>query len=370
MIKILFFIETLEGGGAEKVLRNLVNNMDQTRFDITVQTVWPCDFEKYLVKGVKYKSMFSKRSSFNHKLYRLEAETGLAYKLHVKDDYDIECAYLEAGSTKIMAASTNKKAKKLTWVHCDLRKASGNAKEFAQKTKPYYEKFDKVLCVSGNVRDSFLELFGDTVPAEVLYNTIDDGEIRAKAAMPMPENVQKRKFTAVTLGRLTGQKGYDRLLKVHKRLTDEGFDYDLWILGEGPDRPKLEQYIAENGLEKSVKLFGFLDNPYPFIREADLLVCSSRWEGLSTFVTEGVIIGKPIVTTDCTGMRELLGDSEFGLVTESNEDGLYEGMKKMLHDEQLRVHYAEKAAERGRDFSAKALAEKTEIFLTEVLNED
>ena len=368
MIKILFFIETLEGGGAEKVLRNLVNNMDQSKFDITVQTVWPCDFDKYLAEGIKHKAMYPVRNSINTARYRFEAETGLAYKFHIKDDYDIECAYLEAGATKVMSASTNKKAKKLAWVHCDLKKASKNSEEFVRKTKPYYEKFDKVLCVSENVRDRFKELFGDVVPAQVMYNTIDDGEICGKAAVPMPEGVRKQKFTVVTLGRLTEPKGYDRLLKAHKRLVDDGIEYDLWILGEGPDRPKLEQYIKENDLEDSVKLFGFLENPYPFIREADLLACSSRWEGLSTFVTEGVILGKPIVTTDCTGMRELLGDSEYGLITESDENALYEGMKKMISDAGLRAKYAEKAAKRGKDFSAKALAEKTQEYFEEQMD--
>ena len=362
MIKILFFIETLEGGGAEKVLRNLVNNMDQTKFDITVQTVWPCDFEKYLVKGIRYKSMYSERNSINSMRYRVAAETGLAYKLHIKDGYDIECAYLEAGATKVLSASTNKKGKKLAWVHCDLLKAMDNPEAFTEKTKQYYSKFDRIACVSENVKDSFIELFGDTVPTDVMYNTIDDDEIREKAEKPMPENVEKQRFTVVTLGRLTTQKGYDMLLKAHKRLMDDNYEYDLWILGEGPDRSVLEQYIKDNGLEDSVKLYGFLDNPYPFIRTADLLVCSSRWEGLSTFVTEGVIIGKPIVTTDCTGMRELLGDSEFGLITENDEDGLYNGMKTMLSDKALRKHYAEKAAERGRDFSARVLARKTEEY--------
>lgn len=370
MIKILFFIETLEGGGAEKVLRNLVNNMDQTKFDITVQTAWPCNFEKYLVKGIKYKSMYSVRNSINSMRYRIAAEAGLAYKLYIKDDYDIECAYLEAGATKVMAASTNKKAKKLAWVHCDLKKGSNNPEEFVRKTKPYYEKFDKVLCVSENVKDSFIELFGDTVPTKVLYNTIDDGEIRRKAEMPRPNDTQKRKFTVVTLGRLAEQKGYDRLLKAHKRLVDDGIDYDLWILGEGPDRPMLEQYIKENNLEDSVKLFGFLDNPYPFVREADLLVCSSRWEGLSTFATEGVILGKPIVTTDCTGMRELLGDSECGLITENDGEALYEGMKKMLLNSELRAEYAEKAAKRGKDFSTKKLVEANESLFVGVLNNE
>ena len=117
-----------------------------------------------------------------------------------------------------------------------------------------------------------------------------------------------------------------------------------------------------------MKLPGFADNPYPFMRNADMLVCSSKSEGFSTFVTEGVILGKPIVTTDCTGMREILGDSEYGLICENDEDGIYEGMKKMLSDEKLRSFYAERAAQRGRDFSAGSLAGKTEKFFEDVLN--
>lgn len=368
MVKILFFIETLEGGGAEKVLRNLVNNMDQSRFDITVQTVWPCEFEKYLVKGIKHKSLYSSRNSANQMRYRIEAATGLAYKLHIKDDYDIECAYLECGATKIMAASTNKNAKKLAWVHCDLQKAMSNPKAFAEQTKAYYAKFDKVICVSEKVRDSFVELFGNTVSAEVLYNTVDDEEICNKAAMPLPDGTKMPPMTVVSLGRLSPPKNYMRLLRAHKRLLDEGIYHNLWILGEGPEREMLEQYIAENGIEDTAKLLGFKQNPYPYLREADLLVCSSDYEGFSTFVTEGVILGKPIVTTDCTGMREILGNSEFGLVTELDDEAFYEGMKKMLSDSSLRKRYEEKSAIRGRDFSAHTLAEKTEKYFEELIN--
>lgn len=367
MIRILFFIETLEGGGAEKVLRNLVNNMDQTKFDVTVQTVWLCDFEKYLVKGIKHKAMFSKYNSINSLRYRIEAETGLAYKLHIKDDYDIECAYLESGATKVIAASTNKKAKKLAWVHCDLVKAKPDTASFVEKMKPCYEKFDKVLCVSENVRNSFVKLFGDTVPAEVMYNTIDDSEIKAKALAPLPEGVEKRRFTVVSVGRLLASKNFRRLLQTHKRLLDEGLEHDLWILGEGADRPMLEQYITGNDLGESVKLLGFLDNPYPLIREADLLACSSNYEGFSTFITEGVILGKPIVTTDCGGMREILGDSEFGIIAELSDEGLYEGMKRMIADEKMRDYYAEKASECGKTLSTKGCTEKTERFFEEIL---
>lgn len=362
MIKILFFIETLKAGGAEKVMLDLVNNMDQTKFDITVQTVWPCDADKYLVPGIRYKTMYSAQNEANILRYRAEAETGLAYRLHVKDSYNIECAYLEMGPTKVMSASTNKKAKKLAWVHCDLSKKIGNINAFVAKAGKQYRKFDEILCVSENVLESFQRLFGAEVPTRVLHNVVEDDVIRERSSAPLPNGLMRRRLTAASLGRLTHQKGYDVLLKVHERLVREGFDYDLWIAGEGEDRPMLEQYIADHDLADSVKLLGFQENPYPILEAADLLVCSSRYEGLSTFVTEGLILGKPIVTTDCTGMRELLGDSEHGLITEMTEDALFEGMKTMLQNETLRSDYQEKAAARGLDFSTDRLVRDTEAY--------
>lgn len=362
MIKILFFIETLKSGGAEKVMIDLVNHMDQTKFAITVQTVWPCDAKKYLAPGIRYKSMYSAENKANHLRYRAEAESGLAYRLHIKDNYDIECAYIEMGPTKVLAASTNKKAKKLAWVHCDLSKKIENKGAFVSKADPQYRKYDEIICVSENVLESFMRLFGANVPARVIYNVVEDDAIREKAKANLPVGLQKKRFTLATLGRLTHQKGYDLLLKVHDRLIRDGFEYDLWIAGEGEDRPMLEQFIADHNLADSVKLLGFQDNPYPILAAADLLVCSSRYEGLSTFVTEGLILGKPIVTTDCTGMRELLGNSEFGLITEMTEDALYDGMKTMLQDEFLRSKYTEKAALRGQNFSTERLVQDTESY--------
>jgi glycosyltransferase involved in cell wall biosynthesis len=364
MIKILFLIETLDAGGAEKVLRDLVNHMDQSKFAITVQTVWPCDAAKYLVPGIRCRSMYASRSKANRLRYRAEAECGLAYRLHVKDDYDIECAYLEMGPTKVLSASTNKKAKKLAWVHCDLTKAVSDPAAYAVKTAPWYAKFDQVVCVSQNVKDSFDRLFRDRFDSTVLYNVIDDAAIREKALLPLPGGIKKRRFTVLSVGRFTAQKNYLRLLQAHKRLLDDGFRHDLWILGDGPDHPMLERYVQENDLQDSVWMPGFIENPYPFMRESDLLACSSIYEGYSTFITEGVILGKPIVTTDVTGMRELLGDSEYGLIVDNNDEEFTHGLKQMLTDGEQREKYAEKAAARGAVFSADCLARKTEEFLT------
>ena len=143
-------------------------------------------------------------------------------------------------------------------------------------------------------------------------------------------------------------------------LINEGLDFDLWILGEGEDRQKLEKYISENNLCENVKMLGFQNNPYPFIKSADLLVCSSNYEGFSTFVTEGLILGKPVVTTDCSGMYELLGENEYGLITENDDKAFENGLRKMLSDPVMLSDYTEKAKLRGKQFSKEKLTAETE----------
>lgn len=367
MIKILFFIENLNEGGAEKVLRNLVNHMDQERFDITVQTVWPCDANQYLVPGIRYKKLYSSMNKINRFRYRLEAESGLAYKLHIHDDYDIECAYLEMGPTKIIASSTNKCAKKLAWVHCDLTKAVADPERYMAKTEPWYAQYEQIVCVSQSVKEQFDQMFHNRFCSTVLYNVIDDLAIREKAMMPLPDEIGKRRFTVLSVGRFTPPKKFIRLLQAHKRLLDEGLAHDLWILGDGPQRSLLEQYISENNLRGSVLMPGFVENPYPFMREADLLACSSIYEGYSTFLTEGIVLGKPIVSTNVAGMHELLGDSEFGLVVENDNVAFYEGLKRMLTEADLRTQYAQAASKRSKFFSARKLVEITERFFEELI---
>ena len=367
MIKILFFLERLCGGGAEKVLCNLVNHMDPDQFDITVQTLWPYKRDGVLAPQIKYRSVYPVRNSLTEKLYRLEAASGLLYRLHIKDSFDIECAFLEAGPTKVIAASTNKKAKKIAWVHCDLKKAIDDPERFVRKSLPWYEQFDGIACVSKDVKDSFDDLFGGRFTTTVVYNVIDTEAILQKSKERLPDDIQKRRFTVVSVGRLEYQKGYDVLLKVYKRLRDEGHEFDLWIAGEGAEQAALEQYISENDLQ-GVRLLGFRDNPYSIMAAADYLVCSSRWEGFSTFATEGIVLGKPLVTTDCTGMQELLGDSQYGLIVENEENALYQGMKRMMVDAELRLQYSLAAKSKAEDLSIETLTRKTVSYLTTGVN--
>lgn len=367
-IKILFYIDTLIGGGAEKVLRNLVNSMNYDKFDITVQTTFKEDVSRYLNKEIRYKYCYKNKTTLSQLIFRTEAAAGFVYPLHIKDDYDIEVAYLEAASTKIMSGSTNKKAKKLAWVHCDLKKNTDNVDEYVAKTKKWYEKFNEVICVSENVHKSFKELFGNSPKSKVIHNTIDDIEIKEKSKEALPLALKKDKFTFLAVGRLSPPKNYPRLLEAVKKLSSEGFVFDLWILGEGDLRREIENLIEKHNIKDCVNLLGFYDNPYPFIKNADLCVCSSDYEGLSTFITESLILGKPIVTTDCGGMDELLGKNEYGIITENNDDAFTDGLREMLSNPHLLDEYTKKAKLRGQQFSKEQLTAQTENLFFNILN--
>lgn len=363
--KILFHIDTLRGGGAEKALCNLVNNMNSNEFDITVVTLFKEDYSNYLNSNIHYKYIYLNNNKLNYLIYRIEAELGLVYSLHMKGDYDVEIAYLECGPTKVIASSNNKKAKKIAWVHCDIKQAFDET--FINKTYKYYKKYDQIECVSKQVKDSFDELFGNEFNTVVVHNVIDSELIKKMSLGNLPNGLAKRKLTLCTVGRFSPPKNYLRLLKTVKRLREDKIDFDLWILGDGEQRQTMEKNITDNNLDDCVTLFGFQTNPYPYMREADLLVCSSNYEGYSTFITEGLILGKPIVTTDVSGMRELLGNDEYGMVTGNNDDSFYLGLKKMITEKELLKGYEEKALERGTCFYKQKLVEENEKIFKSIV---
>ena len=365
MIKILFFIPGLSEGGAEKVMRSLVNHMDQEQFEITVQTIDQYDPSQFLAEGIRYKAVNRCKTKWGRKLFsywfRLCAELNLAYRFFVKDDYDIEVAYLETAATKIIAQSTNKSAAKIAWVHCDLSQKEG-IKEACDKIKRQYEKYDRIVCVSDDTKKGFQNLFGSHFDPVVLPNVIDDDEIRGKADEIVPYDKEPDKIRLIAVGRLTQQKNFAYLFDVCGKLRDSGCSFRLDILGEGPERNKLEQQISALALEKIVTLQGFVSNPYPWIKQADIVVCSSKYEGISTVVQEALILGKPVVTTPCTGMTELLGQSEYGMIVDDSEDGLYNGLYQMISSSELRELYENKSMKRGSSFGKATSIRATQDF--------
>ena len=365
--RLLFFTNSLYGGGAEKVLQTLLCNLDLNKYDITLYSVNEGVLNASYPKGINYKYIFKQNSTsllsrlwakiYNKfKLiiyYKFSSRT--FYRLFVKGEYDTEIAFIEGYSTRIVSGSTNHYSKKLAWVHIDLKNNHWTdiAYKNIEEENECYSKFDNIFCVSSNVVDSMKCLFPNLNTLEVKYNPIDDNKIKYLSNIIVPLDLCHNKCVKlVSNGRLVHQKGYDRLLPIAKRLIEDGHNITLTILGEGCDRISLEKYISENKLNEYITLPGFVENPYSIMSQHDIFVCSSRSEGFSTAVTEALILGLPVITTDCSGMKELLGENnEYGIVIQNDDDALYIGLKQLLSNPTNFEFYKKKSLERGKFFS-------------------
>ena len=171
----------------------------------------------------------------------------------------------------------------------------------------------------------------------------------------------------MSTGKIVPVKGYDRLARVQKRLVDSGYKTHVYILGEGKDRKEIEKYTEENSISDSFTFLGFQNNPYRYVARADLFVCSSRREGFSTSTTEALVVGIPVCTVEVSGMKEMLGENnEYGLITENNEEALYEGIKKLMDDPDMLMRYRNLAMEKGKLFSIDESVRRVEQMLTSI----
>ena len=291
----------------------------------------------------------------------------MLYKHFIKEHYDIIVSYLEGPTARIVSGCNDKDTKLVSWIHCKMEdedSASVGFRNF-KEAKKCNNEFDYTACVSEWVKDFFIKTLNFQKTVGVLYNTIETDEIVEKSKESIHDiQFSKDCYNICSVGKITKVKGFDRLAKVHKRLLDDGIKNHIYILGIGEDRAKLESYLAENDLIDTFTFVGYKTNPYKYVRNCDLYVCSSHSEGFSTSVTESLIVGTPVVTTLCSGMKEMLGENnEYGIVTENNEDALYEGIKKMLTTPNLLKYYSEKALERGKMFSTEKTVKAVEEML-------
>lgn len=348
---LLFLIESLSGGGAEKVLSVLLKHIDKTKFDITLCTIVDTGvYAEEVRKYVKYTSVLGnpcKKSLLGKILYKILylliyriLPCQLIYSLFIPKGNDIEIAFVEGFCTKILSYSTNKKAKKIAWVHIDLINNHWITSIYKDKKeeKQSYQKYNKIIGVSNTATNAINQLYNIN-NAITLYNPIENDNVikRANEFISLPPKTQAIRM--VTVGRFVPQKAYDRLLRVIKRLYEDGYSIELWILGDGEQRPMLKEYINTHSLNEIVTLWGFQKNPYPYLKHSDIFVCSSVSEGYSTAVTEALILELPVVTTLCSGMNELLIDGKCGLITENSEYGLYSGIKYVLDNPSLLISY-------------------------------
>ncbi len=368
----MFLIESMIVGGAERVLINLVNSLSPDKYDITVISVfkqsvyegYDCAFVDILPTHVHYKYLVDNSNSFKYKLFNVAFHRGnkrLLHKLLIGDSYDVEIAWYEGMPTTFLSHSSNTKSRKLAWLHY----GDGFANLQPTQKKRYlqeYSAYDQIVGVSRGVCKNFEERLGKEFSLTTRYNVLDDAEIRQKA--DAFEVARGTELTFVSVGRLTPVKGYDRLLRVCGRLQSEGFDFRLWIIGEGGERSSLEKLLRELELSDKVQMFGNRDNPYPYMKTADWFISSSYAEGFSTVLTEACILGTPMISTRCLGTAEMLGENgEYGLMADNSEEGIYIEMHRVLKHLELHDACAEKVKVRSSMWKKDVLLNRIEQVL-------
>lgn len=374
MKKILFLIYNLDGGGAEKVLLKILEKIDKNKFridlflikkegvylkefetkfkDITIRTPYDNLSKNKLLNWIQYKLKYKK--------VRKSLKNPEIFKEFIKEKYDTQIAFLE-GMSSIYLSKTECK-NKIAWVHVDLEKHRTMP---IDKEREIYKNYNKIICVSNQAKNSFDKLYPEySNKSTVIYNPIDRDEIIKKSEEKIEKFKDENEVTFIAIGRLNEEKGFDILLKTHKLLKDENLENNIVILGEGPERKNLEKYILENDLEKSVKLLGFKENPYPYLKQSDVYILSSRYEGYSLTIAEALVLNKAIISTKCAGPIELLENGKYGLMCNSEDIyQLKECMKKFILNKKLRKEYEEKVKIKSKEMQMKSIIEKIENMI-------
>lgn len=340
--KVLFLLEAFDKGGIEKVTLDIVNHLDPEKYDITVQTFWYGGHCQSLVhNNIRVIPFFFKR--YVRGIIRLiqYLPPKLLYVLFVHGKYDVEIAASDGGAAKVISGSTNKKAKKVCWVHMDVVARGSKLKEFrdAETARKIYEKFDMVVPVSNGCMQKFKQKFGKNYTYRVVKNPMPVTEIWRKSMQPL-RLPRIEGLNIVCIGRVVEQKGFDRLVTVCIQLVEAGYErFKIFIIGDGSQREQLECLMEKNDICKYVEFLGFQDNPYPFLKQADLFLLCSRDESFSLVVGESLIVGTPVIATDCSGVDEWLENEKYGILVENSADGIVRGIIKILEFPEILEHY-------------------------------
>lgn len=358
MKKVLFLIHDLGPGGAEKVLVNLVNNMDHTQFDITVMSLFDEGVNRqFLSPKVTYQYCFKKMIRGNSHLMKLLSPQRL-HRWLIKEHYDVEVAYLEGPCARIISGCTDPRTKTAGWIHSTVHSDAELAIGFrnAQEAKKSYCQLNTLIFVSEGVKTAFSHHCPCSAPTYILHNTMDTSKILQLAQEDLESDFfRDEDFCICGTGKLTQNKGFHRLIPIIKRLREDGLPAHLYLLGDGPMRSELEALAKQLDIPHHVTFLGYQTNPYKYVAKCDLFVCASHAEGFSTAATEALIVGTPVCTVEVSGMKEMLGKhNEWGVVTENDDEALYQGIRMFLSDASLLAHYKTMAKQRGVAFRTEA----------------
>ncbi len=366
--KVLIIHESLDGGGAERVLVDLLRHMDHSRVEVTLLLVYGRGVYLDQVPGeVRVLCLNGERKSFIERvLFRCKAlldryQQRLIEHTVGDERWDTVVSFMEGPAMVYHSMITARAQRNVTWVHVDLS-CNHWSKKFhggLERERMRYHGMDQVVCVSRGVMEGFERLFGSDYPLVVQHNPIDRDAIIAKAA---EREVETRRFTLVNVARLMPEKRQDRIIDAVALLRRRDIDVDVWIAGRGSLEQRLKDQAARLEVDDRVKFWGFMENPYPLMRGADALLLTSDAEGYPTVVCESLCLGKPVISTPVAGIEELVG-TEAGIVCEPTVESIASAIERLATSPELLQQCAAAATRRGEQFDLMRTVREIEEWM-------
>jgi glycosyltransferase involved in cell wall biosynthesis len=359
--KLLFVIDSLIIGGAEKSLLSLLNKIDPSMYEIDLLLFKRGEeLEKYLPEYVNILPIL-KYFQFTHNggfpvdkivtfpFFRIKTTVSLKLNnfkkrpIHSEQvvfksiknimepaqiKYDVAIAYSQGMPTYYVAKKVHA-LKKLAWINTDYVNTQYD-KEFDFES---YREMDKIITVSQHTKESVSQIREEYNSKVELILDIVDPTIINKMAQEHPDVEFSNSFVnIVTVGRLVTAKSFDMAIEVARLLKKSGYRFKWYGIGEGPERKKLQALIDKYKLNDDFILLGKKLNPYPYMKNCDLYVQTSVKEGFGLTVIEAKILNKPIVCTNFPTAKEIINHNVDGLIVEQEINSIYSGIKKYLDD--------------------------------------
>ncbi len=369
MKRYLFIYGIMNEGGAQHVLLDLFNNFDYKHNEVTlIQITGGGERRREVNAHVKVIEAWHDYCRSYSLAYHCSKDLHFDYPLRYRfrkalqyEHFDVAISFLEGMPLKMHAMITEVADRNYSWVHCDLDTVPYEANQFRKGEEiAAYNKMDGVICVASDTAKAFQRRFPEcTSEVRVIYNPIDVDKVlrlascEDSAASQVSVVREISGFKIVVCGRLTEQKKLDRVIRLAKRIKDEGLRIKILLIGDGVLREELAGRSEELGVADVVEFLGFQRNPFPFVKAADMLLSTSGFEGFSLVICEAMALGVPVVATKTAGPMEILDNNKYGLLCDHDDESIYQAVRRMYDDDELRRHYAEVGQERVKDFSVE-----------------
>ncbi len=368
-MKILFTIPSLAGGGAEKMLMQLLTHLDRRKFQVELAVFdYSGRYTSSVPGDVVVYDLEKKR---RHDMVR--ATLRLAGILR-RECPDLIVSFLPYASTNTIVARQLSRTH-IPIVVCERNALSkvlqddawGPLKGFL--IRRYYPLAEAAIAVSRGVRDDLMHYYPFPERVGVIYNGADVQAIQRQTAEPVEQPwFDDHIPVIISAGRLTAQKNFPLLLRAFSRVRQQ-MAVRLVIMGTGAARPQLETLASGLGIASDVAFIGYRDNPFAYMSKASLFVLSSSWEGFANVIIEAMACGVPVIATDCpSGPSEIITSGREGiLVPVEDVDALTRAMLQVLEDSRLRQRLADSGRRRAHDFDYRTMVAAYEGFFVDMI---